>query len=395
MDYIRENLLKIAKIGEDRAGGISRVFGSSAMQEGQRTVETYFQECGLETWIDPAGNVHGIYRCGREDAGEIFIGSHLDTVKQGGMFDGLLGIVAGAECIRKLCREKFPFSDDIHLIATNGEEGNELGGTFGSRAMMGMLPLDSEEYVKIAGKYGYTPENLKDAVLDTGRARCYLELHIEQGAVLEKHKEKIGVVTGIAGLRRYKITVYGQSNHAGTTMMEDRDDALVSAARIILKGNDLAVRMGGQFVETVGMMQVYPGSAPVIPGRVEMIVEIRSARESQMDCFMTGFEKMVKETAKADIEPVVAKAPVKCGGVLVDMIEKICEERKIPCRKMSSGATHDGNAMASGMPVGMIFVPSRNGISHAKEEWTDWEDAALGAEVLTETVRRLQAKEEK
>lgn len=394
MENIKKNLLRLARIGAEETGGISRVFKSPAMAQGQKETQAYFRECGLDTWIDTAGNVHGVLCCGHKHAKEIFIGSHLDTVKQGGMFDGLLGVVAGAECVRELISRGICLRDDIHLIATNGEEGNPLGGTFGSRAMMGLLPLDDREYLEKAEAYGYTREDLKKAQLDTRRARCYLELHIEQGAILDKSGDKIGAVTGIVGLRRYKVTVYGQSNHAGTTMMEDRNDALVSAARIILTGNELAVRMGHPFVETVGILKVYPGSAPVIPGRVEMILEIRSAQEEQMERFMEEYKAAVKKIAETDVEPIVSKAPVACCKELTDLTEAVCRREQIACRRMSSTAAHDGNAMAAKMPVGMIFVPSRGGISHAKEEWTEWEDVRLGGKVLTQVVRLLQEKEE-
>lgn len=393
MDRMKEKLFELAKIGQDPEGGISRVFGSEAMKEGQQAVLEYFRECGLKAWLDFAGNVHGVLLSGREDAEEIFIGSHMDTVKQGGIFDGLLGVVAGAETAAGFCNDKIPLTKDIHIIATNGEEGNELGGTFGSRAMMGLLPLGSKEYLERAGRYGFSGEDLVKARLNTDRAACYLELHIEQGPTLYNHKEQIGIVTGIVGLRRYQVTVYGTGNHAGTTMMEDREDALVSASRIILLGDELARNMGHHFVETVGVMKVYPGSAPVIPNRVEMVLEIRNENEELMDAFLKEFTKQAESMARVEIEPIVEKAPVKCDKALADMMEQVCKEEKINYRKMPSGATHDGNAMAAKMPVGMIFVPSKDGISHSKDEWTEWKDIDCGMKVLRKVLQLLEKEE--
>ena len=394
MDNLKEKFLKIAKIGEDENGGISRVFGSSSLKEAQSEMLSFFESCGLDAYKDSVGNVHGILKSEKENAGEILIGSHLDTVKQGGMFDGLLGIVAGAACASALKEEGYPLTKDIHVIATNGEEGNDLGGTFGSRAMMGLLPLESQEFITKAEKMGFLMDNLQNARLDVSHATCYLELHIEQGSTLYNHKEQIGIVTGIVGLRRYKVTINGTSNHAGTTMMEDRNDALVSAARVILMGDELARNMGHHFVETVGMLSVYPGSAPVIPGKVEMILEMRNEDEYRMDAFLQEYEKKAKEIAKVTIEPVVKKAPVKCDNKLISLITDVCKEKEVSYREMPSGATHDGNAMAMGMPIGMIFVPSKNGISHAKDEWTEWEDIEKGVSVLLQTIKNLE-KEEK
>ncbi|MBO5112480.1 MAG: Zn-dependent hydrolase [Lachnospiraceae bacterium] len=394
MKQVREKIEEFSKIGMDEEGAVSRIFGSKFMKEGQAEIMEYFHKCGLKTWMDSVGNIHGSLECGKENAGEILIGSHLDTVKQGGIFDGLLGIVAGAEAIKLLKEEEFHLTKDIHIIATNGEEGNELGGTFGSRAMMGLLPCGSDEYLEKAAAYGYSKEDLLHAQMDTSHAKCYLELHIEQGPTLYNHGEKIGIVTGIVGLRRYRVTVYGIGNHAGTTMMEDREDALVAASRIILMGDELARRTGHNFVETVGVLSVFPGSAPVIPSRVEMILEIRNEDEKLMDDFMEEYQKQARMMAKIKIEPVVQKSPVKCSEKLIDITEKLCRQKQISYRKMPSGATHDGNAMALKMPVGMIFVPSKKGISHSKEEWTDWDDIDCGMEILIEVIKFLESREE-
>lgn len=393
MKSVKEGLLRLAEIGREPDGGISRIFGSPAMQEGIIRTEEYFRECGMSVYTDSVGNVHGILSCGKKNAREILVGSHLDTVKEGGMFDGLLGIVAGAECARSFKEEHFPMTRDLHIIATNGEEGNELGGTFGSRAMMGLLPLSSAEYIKKAESYGYSLKAMKNALLDTTRTCGYLELHIEQGPTLEIKGEKTGIVTGIVGLRRYQVKVYGKSNHAGTTMMEDRDDALVSAARILLMGDELARETGHYFVETVGILKVYPGSAPVIPNCVEMTLEIRNESEKRMDAFMQEYLRRAENIARVSVERLVQKAPVKCSERLIRVIETACRAQGISSMKMPSGATHDGNAMAVRMPVGMLFVPSVGGISHAKEEWTSWEDADRGAQVLLETLKQLQREE--
>ena len=388
-EKVKEKIEKIASIGLHSDGSINRVFGTQEYQDGLEAVKQYFEESGLITYVDTVGNVHGILSCGRENAHEILLGSHLDTVKQGGKFDGLLGVIAAVEAAKAVAATGSSRNKDIHIIGTNGEEGNECGGTFGSRAMMGLLPLEQEDYLKTALKYGYTREAMEQAVLDVSESDCYLEMHIEQGLTLDNRGEQIGVVTGIVGLRRYKVTVSGVSNHAGTTMMEDRKDALVQAARLILMGDDLAREMGHSFVETVGILELFPSSVAVIPGKVEMVMEMRNESSERMDQFLEEYKKRAEELADIGIEPIVEKEPVRCGEELVNTIVSVCEEKQVRFRKMPSGATHDGNAFAMKIPVGMIFVPSIKGISHSKEELTEWADIDRGVEILAGVLQRL------
>ena len=388
MDFerIREYILKIAAIGAHEDGATNREFGTENFKQGQKEVKRYFEECGMETHIDSVGNVHGILKCGNLSASEVLVGSHIDTVNHGGPFDGLLGVVCAAECIRDIKSSGIGLSKDIHLIGTNGEEGNDMGGTFGSRAMIGMLPLENEKYIELGKHFGFSREDMENARLNTEKASCWIELHIEQGPTLDKNHEKIGIVTGIVGLRRYKVTVKGISNHAGTTMMEDRKDALIAAANLLIMGDRLAREIGHQFVETVGLFTIHPASVAVIPDRVEMVVEIRNEDESLMDRFLEEYVSRAKSIAEFDIEPIVSKAPIKCDERMLRIIEEHCKDLKLPYRLMPSGATHDGNAMAMEMPVSMIFVPSVNGISHAREERTEWNDVFAGAEVLKRTL---------
>ncbi len=374
----------------EKASGISRVFGSSAAEKVREELKAVFTECGMRTSIDGAGNVHGILSCGLENAPEVVIASHYDTVVHGGLYDGLLGVAAGAWIAKTLSEDVSKRRRmDLHVIATNGEEGNELGGTFGSRAMMGMLPLDDSAWLSKAEKYGYTRQMLEGARMETARCAAYLELHIEQGPTLYKHAQKVGVVTGIVGLRRYKVTVSGSTNHSGTTMMEDRDDALVKAARLIAAANDLAVDIGRNLVETVSVLEVLPGAAAVIPGGVEYIMEIRDEDKAVMDLFMRKFTELSRQYKGISIAEVVSKDPVKCDHRLQKVLLESCEVLGLPYRSMPSGATHDGNAMATKMPVAMLFVPSRDGRSHCKEEWTDWEDCCTGANVLYNAAEKI------
>lgn len=398
-DHLKNTMQRIGAYGRDDAAvpfwdqehtcGISRVFGSDAAKAAEKELTELFKECGMSAFVDGAGNVHGILSCGKEDAPEIILASHYDTVVHGGLYDGLLGVAAGAETARTLAKGKTDRIRNLHVIATNGEEGNELGGTFGSRAMMGMLPLEDKEWLSRAERLGYTRDALERARLNTEKCEAYLELHIEQGPTLYKHAQKVGIVTGIVGLRRYRVTVCGRTNHSGTTMMEDRDDALVKTARLLTAANDIAVSIGRNLVETVSVLEVIPGAAAVIPGQVTYLMEIRDEDKAVMDLFMRKFTELARQYKGVSIEQTVSKDPVKCDSKLQHLLYKSCEEAGVPYRNMPSGATHDGNAMAGGMPVAMLFVPSRKGLSHCKEEWTDWEDCCTGTQILHDTVEKL------
>lgn len=390
-ESFKDRMLHIAQIGQEADGSISRVFGSDAYEEAAKEMQAYMRASGMESYIDSVGNVHGIYRCRQKDAKEILIASHLDTVLHGGRFDGLLGVMAGIECVRRLQEEGKELGVDVHVIATNGEEGNELGGTFGGRAMMGMLP-ETEAFYALAEKYGYTKEKLAQARYDTSRCKCYLELHIEQGNLLEKEHRQIGVVTGIVGLERYFVTIDGQSNHAGTTMMEYRDDALVKAGGFIVAMDQKAREIGDRLVCTCSRLSVEPNVLAVINRQVSMVLECRNQKKERMQELIRVAEKLL-EKLHGTISCLVRKDPVDCDQRIVQTMEAVCKEKKIAYQDMPSGATHDGNSFAKKMPIGMLFVPSKNGLSHCKEEATDWDDIALGISVLYETLLRLGQSE--
>lgn len=385
MFAIQSNLEKFSEIGRSRElRGINRVFGSREYKTAAEEMKKYFKRLGMNSYIDSVGNVHGIYEGKDPGQKEILVGSHLDTVKEGGIFDGLLGIVAGAECVARLKKENRRLKYDIHIIATNGEEGNELGGTFGSRCLTGEADIGDEEFLKRAAKYELDAEKIAAAEYDFSRAKCYLELHIEQGPFLEKKNRKIGIVTGIVGLQRYRIHIKGMSNHSGTTMMEYRRDALVAASRIILFGDELARSYPEHFVATFQKFETAPNELAVINGEADMVLECRSRRDDLMESYIQKVKAFCEHMSSVTIsmEQLVKKAPVLIDQELIKEGSNVCKEKDIPFELMPSGATHDGNMFAHKVPVGMIFVPSKNGVSHSPDEWTEPEDCELGTEVL-------------
>lgn len=391
LNAIREHLLEIGGEGRDEDGAVNRLLFTPAYDRAAEKLMAYMRQSGMTTYRDSVGNIHGVLPATEKSAGTLYVGSHLDTVCDGGLYDGALGVVAGVECARRFAEEQGKRSFSLHVLATNGEEGNDLGGTFGSRCMMGLVDPDQPGYLDIANGFGISRDDIVEARLDTSDALGYLELHIEQGKTLDEAGEDLGVVTGIVGLRRWQITVLGEANHAGTTMMEFRHDAMVAASRLIVRIDETAREYGHDLVATVGKLEVFPNSAPVVPGKVEMVLEVRSRDDSCMLDFFSRIQRAAKDISNVEFQfsPIVAKAPVQCDAKLIEAFETVCRNSGLRWREMASGATHDGNAFALKMPIGMLFVPSKDGISHNKKEFTSWGQIESGVETLYRTILEL------
>lgn len=404
MDTIEKMIKKYAAFGQQKDGSVSRTFGSHAYREAALALKEEMQQSGLDSYIDAVGNVHGIYDSNGEACQEVLIGSHLDTVESGGMFDGLYGILAGLLCVKRFRENQMKLPFRLHLIAANGEEGNILGGTFGSRCLTGGFTekvLSSPEFVeKLKGivvnpetQEELSAESIHSVQMDFHDSRYYLEVHIEQGSSLEKEKKQIGIVTGIVGLQRYRICVHGKRNHSGTTKMEYREDALVKAAQLIVFADALARQYQHDFVATFETVRVLPNALAVINDEVEMVLEIRNLSEPLMQKYMKQIARQCRELDNIELEQIVAKKPVLTDTGIQQKIRQVCAEQRISCQQMPSGATHDGNMFARQIPVGMIFVPSKGGISHNRQEWTDWKDCETGVQVLYETILKLAAED--
>ena len=394
LSEIRAEMLRLGRFGRSEDGPITRLPCSEAYWGAARQLERDMGDCGLEHWIDPVGNVHGVLRCDNPAAKTLYVGSHLDTVRSGGLYDGLLGVTAALACAGQLRKDGRKLRHHLHLLATNGEEGGDLGGTFGSRCMMGLLDPDRPGYLDIAARYGIGRSDILAARLDTSGAAGYLELHIEQGKTLDEAGEDAGVVTGIVGLRRWKVTVLGEANHAGTTMMEFRRDAMVASARLIVDIDTMARQYGHRMVATVGQFALFPNSPPVIPGRADFVLEMRSQEPALMEELLGRVQARAAELEGMDITfaPLVEKAPVQCAPSFVEAMDQVCTRSGVRFRNMPSGATHDGNAFALRMPIGMLFVPSRGGVSHSGREYTTWEQVELGGQLLYQTLLTLDQR---
>ena len=378
-----DNLAMLAQIGLDPLGGLTRVGFSPAEKAAQEWLIRQLDKLNIKHYQDCIGNVFG--EIPGESGQYITIGSHLDTVPQGGAYDGSLGVVAGLECLARLVELETPLVHGVRLAAFCGEEGGAVGGTFGSRCYSGTASHVKEADLQAVG---LTTADVLSAKVDPHELLCYLELHIEQGAVLDDASEDIGVVTGIVGIQRYAVTVIGRANHAGTTPMNLRDDALRQAIATMETFYQLVDERQAHMVGTIGKMQILPGAVNVIPGEVRYIIEMRamdlSYAEEVAQCLT---EKYLQKSV--NIEKIVDKGSVQMDSGMMQTIEAAVLKTGYSYRLMPSGAGHDANPMAHITPTGMIFVPSVKGISHAPDEFTDANDLVKGATVLLETVYLL------
>lgn len=386
IERLKSNLTNLGKIGFEEGNGITRSAFTKEYEEGIAFVRSLMEEAGLYACQDSVGNLFGKLE-GKEKNKSILIGSHIDSVPNGGMFDGNLGVLAAIECIRTLKENNYDANFSIEAVAFIGEEGTEVGGTFGSRLFAGEFkPSKSDfEYLKTVG---ITEEDTLNAKRDPETLKCYLELHIEQGNVLNSENLSIGVVKGIVGIAQYNAKVKGKTNHAGTTPMNLRDDALVKASKVIISVNDIVNKAGSPMVGTVGYIKAYPGAVNVIPGMVEFTIELRDMDRGRV---LNAMEMIKDSSNKLDleVENLGFEWEVNLNEGMQHLIEESCKELNYSYKYMVSGAGHDANPVSKITPSGMIFIPSKDGISHSPMEWSDWEDVEKGANVLLNTILKI------
>ncbi len=399
---LRSDLSELSQFGKEPGGGVARTALSIADLEARRWFQGRMREAGLKVREDAAANLIGRLEPseGPADGPCLAIGSHIDTVSHGGRFDGALGICSALEAIRAIRESGIPLPCPLELIVFTDEEGSHFAGTFGSRAMLGLL--EKGELYRSGGgaahstlaeslqRMGKKPERIREAVRSPSEFLAFLEMHIEQGSVLDSSKIPIGIVEGIVFLERSIIRTAGQSGHAGTIPMDKRDDALVRAAKIVTGLNRIVRSAGKGTVGTIGQLQVFPGVFNIIPQKVEMTLDLRSMEKNKLDSVKREIRKMLHLAGKSKMETLNAKGGVTMDRAIRKSIARSCRERKIRWRKMSSRAGHDAMTFASqGIPTGMIFIPCRQGKSHCPEESIRWEDAAAGTQILADTIMRM------
>lgn len=377
-------------------GGINRVAYSDADLAGRAFTLDLYRQAGLSPRIDAAGNIVArVEGASRAPLPPIVIGSHIDSVTDGGNFDGPLGSFGAIEVARALREQRVRLRHPLEVVVWQNEEG----GTIGSKAAIGELaPGDLDKVARSGiairdgiGRIGGDVARLGEVVRSRGEVACYLELHIEQGGRLEQAGLPIGVVEGIVGLRWMEVTITGFANHAGTTPMDQRQDAMLAAATFTVAVNEAIRAEPGRQVATVGRLTVTPNTTNVIPGQVVLTVDLRDLDPATLDRFQARFEQLGREIGAATgtafrFAPLVTSAPALSDPALMDMVEASARALGLASRRMPSGAGHDAQELARIAPMVMIFVPSVGGISHSPREYTKPADVANGVDVLLNAV---------
>jgi len=402
-DRIQQHVTALSKYGANPEGGVSRVAFSDADIAGRKYVAGLMQEAGLTIRTDAAGNIIGRREGSNAKLPPILIGSHTDSVPGGGNYDGDVGVIGAIEVAQTLQEHGVRLKHPLEVVIFADEEG----GTVGSFAMIGRLQPDALDLTTHSGKtirdgiraVGGDPDRLAEAVRKPGDLTAYVELHIEQGAILDESDIDIGVVEGIVGIRWWDVTVEGIANHAGTTPMNRRRDALLSAAEFALAVNRVATSMPGRQVATVGRIRAEPGAPNVIPGKVVLSLEIRDLDAAKMTAVYDAIHAEADKIAQARQTPFtftqlkVSSEPAPTDPRLQRIISKAASSLNLSTKLMPSGAGHDAQEISHIAPTGMIFVPSVGGISHAPKEFTSQQDMANGANVLLQTVLAIDRGE--
>ena len=400
-DRLNQNLEALSGYGRDAHGQPNRVAFSDGDLQGRAFVIGLMEEAGLSTTVDAAGNIIG-RKPGSQDLKPIGIGSHIDMVPHGGNYDGCVGSMAAIEVAQTLHEQGIVTRHPLEVIIFSNEEG----GVMGSRALAGALKPEALGVVNSTGysmgegiqRLGGDTTRLTEVVRPKGSMAAFVELHIEQGGILDQENQDIGVVEGIVGLRWWDVAVRGMANHAGTTPMDMRRDALLAAARFIQAVNEEALKMDGKQVATVGRIRANPGAPNVIPGEVVLSLEIRDLSDATIDALYANIQKRA-ETIAADSGTTFEFTPLDTTGKpaltaewIQAEIRRAADGLALSHRQMQSGAGHDAQDMALICPVGMIFIPSKGGISHSPDEYSSPEDIANGADVLLSTLLQLDRK---
>jgi hydantoinase/carbamoylase family amidase len=402
---LNERIAELARISATPPDqGVTRESYTELYDEGLRLVEGWMGEAGLTTRRDAAGNLFGRLDGGGADAPCLLVGSHLDTTLNAGPLDGVYGVLGAIEAVDRLRLSETSPGRAVEVVAITAEEPRFSTGCLGSRALVG--DMTAEVARRLTDRDGITlaeamqtlsmdPERLPEACLPAGYSELFLELHIEQGAVLEHEGGRLGIVNAIAAPHDLRLVLTGTAAHAGTTPMRLRHDAFLGAAEIALAVEATARGSAtGRTVGTVGVVRVRPGANNIVPGQVELEIDIRDTDLREREAVVAE----VRSTAAAvcdrrglalDLETIAEDVPVVCSELVQQAVAEACVECGIEGHVMTSGAYHDAMVLARTMPVGMVFVPSAGGISHHPDEYTDPADLDLGVDVLAGALRRL------
>jgi beta-ureidopropionase / N-carbamoyl-L-amino-acid hydrolase len=405
LDALRQDLLDLSQIGRSEADhGIYRTSYSDADMEARRWLVERMQKEGLEAHIDSVGNVIG--RLGKGDAPSVVVGSHTDTVLCAGMFDGALGVIAGLACARALRESRGALARPIEVISFAEEEGR-FGGMLGAEALCGKVTparimsahdADGVMLHEALTRVGLEPMKVMEARRTPESMHAYVELHVEQGPVLDREQVSIGVVEGIAGVFKWIVRLIGKASHAGTSPMNMRSDAFMGVADFAHEIPRIIDEEGTHYSRlTVGRVELKPGHPHTIAGEAEFTLVGRDMSDSVMDALANACRKALNAISRRhglrfEYEEFSWLGPTSCHSDIIELVEKTSEKLGYSSMRLMSGAGHDAQHFADVTRSGMIFVPSVEGISHAPDEWTHWQDVEKGANVLLQAVIELATR---
>lgn len=404
LERIKKDIAVLSQFTATPGKGMTRLSLTEEDRKSRDYLKNAMKDMGLLVREDAAGTVVGRMEGSLKDGPVVMVGSHFDSVKNGGVFDGPAGIAAALETARVIKEKNIKIKYPLEIVAMIEEEGARFGAAlFGSRSMTGKIDknilLSSKDEHGISmyeamKKFGLNPEDIAKAARDAKDLKAFIELHIEQGPVLEKYQEDIGIVDFIVGIHEFKVIVRGRADHAGTTPMDMRADALDAAAKVISRVSTNAKKAGEGTVATVGIMSVKPGSANIVPSEVMFTVDIRGKNSQHIDQVLQEIERDLREiTVEKGVEyeviNLVRIEPVRLPASIIERFKHHSKALGLAYRIMSSGAGHDAMVMAGITKVGLIFVPSQGGRSHCPQEWTDYESLQKGVEVVYNTVLDL------
>ena len=407
LEKVISQLEDIYDCGKKEDGTYTRMAFSDEDIKARNLFVEWAKELGMACRIDAAGNLIVRMNGNNNELPVILMGSHLDTVPDGGKYDGVLGCIGSLAVCEAMYEADYVPEHPIEVIVFTDEEGFRFGkGLLGSTAICGQDPDINDEELDIYGNprgkvmesYGITSDGIWNAKKERDSVHCFVELHVEQGGTLDKTGTSIGVVSSIAGVNRYEITVVGEPNHAGSTTMEDRRDALVASAGFINKIPEITLQYGNRFtVATVGTIKVTPHSVNVIPGTCTFSLEIRDQSNNVMELMESKLRDeldiiCMKYGVSYTFLPISSHEPAPMCEWIRTMIEDSVKELDYKYMNVPSGAFHDALIMAGTFPTGMIFVPSVKGISHSRDEFTTAEDIEKGCNVLLETILKADKK---
>ncbi|ULT58777.1 Zn-dependent hydrolase [Neobacillus drentensis] len=405
-ERIWSQLMELAEIGKQESGGVTRTSLSPEDLTARKLLINWMQETDLEVRVDEAGNIIGRLPGTDESIAEsVMTGSHIDSVLNGGEFDGPLGVLGALEAVRTIQENGVKLKRSIELVSFTDEEGARFSASFtGSKGMCGlfgrhhldeMVDQDGITYSQAFLQAGLNPDNYENARREPGSIKAFVEIHIEQGKVLENEDLSVGIVTGIAGPMWLELTIQGESGHAGTTPMHLRRDSGLAAAELMLQVEQIAKAYQG--VGTIGRIHFEPGGVNIIPESASFMIDLRHADAEKRELMKSEIELALrniceKRSLQHNLTVNMDIPPVLCSNMIVDVMEEACQELAYKPFRIVSGAGHDAMIMSNITDVGMIFVRSKDGISHNPKEWSSKEDISDGVNLLMQTIIRLASE---